>query len=80
MRWFQYSIADFEETLNPANGGFVVMERRAKETTVCALLHGPNIFLFLFLFLYISSIFSPSFFYAAAFYRSRRYDLSLLTM
>lgn len=35
MRWFQYSIADFEETLNPANGGFVVMERRAKEDTVC---------------------------------------------
>ncbi|CAM9937067.1 unnamed protein product [Scytosiphon promiscuus] len=33
MRWFQYSIADFEETLNPANGGFVVMERRAKEDT-----------------------------------------------
>ena len=34
MRWFQYSIADFEETLNPANGGFVVMERRVKEDTV----------------------------------------------
>ncbi|CAM9141485.1 unnamed protein product, partial [Phaeothamnion confervicola] len=28
MRWFQYSIHDFEETLNPPNGGFVVMERR----------------------------------------------------
>ena len=36
MRWFQYSIADFEETLNPENGGFVVMERREKEDTVCA--------------------------------------------
>lgn len=34
MRWFQYSIADFEETLNPENGGFVVMERREKEDTV----------------------------------------------
>lgn len=34
MRWFQYSIADFEETLNPENGGFVVMERKAKPTTV----------------------------------------------
>lgn len=33
MRWFQYSIADFEETLNPANGGFVVMERKEKSTT-----------------------------------------------
>ncbi|CAN0087457.1 unnamed protein product [Ectocarpus sp. 4 AP-2014] len=33
MRWFQYSIADFEETLNPENGSFVVMERREKEDT-----------------------------------------------
>lgn len=35
MRWFQYSIADFEETLNPENGSFVVMERKEKEDTVC---------------------------------------------
>lgn len=34
MRWFQYSIADFEETLNPENGGFVVMERKEKLHTV----------------------------------------------
>lgn len=34
MRWFQYSIADFEETLNPANGGFVVMERKSKPSMV----------------------------------------------
>ncbi len=34
MRWFQYSIADFEETLNPENGGFVVMERKEKDDTV----------------------------------------------
>eukprot|EP00612_Vaucheria_litorea_P002663 CAMPEP_0171458714 /NCGR_PEP_ID=MMETSP0945-20130129/4282_1 /TAXON_ID=109269 /ORGANISM="Vaucheria litorea, Strain CCMP2940" /LENGTH=97 /DNA_ID=CAMNT_0011984577 /DNA_START=575 /DNA_END=864 /DNA_ORIENTATION=+ len=27
MRWFQYSIADFENTFNPPNGGYVVMER-----------------------------------------------------
>ncbi|CAM9538018.1 unnamed protein product [Ectocarpus fasciculatus] len=33
MRWFQYSIADFEETLNPENGSFVVMERKEKEDT-----------------------------------------------
>jgi broad specificity phosphatase PhoE len=28
MRWFQYSIADFEATYNPPNGAFVVMERK----------------------------------------------------
>jgi broad specificity phosphatase PhoE len=28
MRWFQYSINDFEQTDNPNNGDFVVMERR----------------------------------------------------
>jgi hypothetical protein len=27
MRWFQYSIADFEQTFNPPNGGYVVLER-----------------------------------------------------
>lgn len=37
MRWFQYSIADFEETLNPENGTFVVMERKEKEDTVCTV-------------------------------------------
>ncbi len=30
MRWYQYSIADFEATYNPPNAGFVVMERREK--------------------------------------------------
>lgn len=34
MRWFQYSISDFEETLNPTNGGFVVMERKTEVVTV----------------------------------------------
>lgn len=34
MRWFQYSIADFEESFNPENGSFVVMERREKDDTV----------------------------------------------
>ena len=38
MRWFQYSIADFEQTINPANGAFVVMERRSKKKTVCILI------------------------------------------
>ncbi len=28
MRWHQYTIADFEATYNPPNGGFVVMERK----------------------------------------------------
>ncbi len=28
MRWYQYSIADFEATYNAPNGAFVVMERR----------------------------------------------------
>ncbi|CAM9728328.1 unnamed protein product, partial [Chrysoparadoxa australica] len=28
MRWFRYSILEFESTFNPPNGGFVVMERR----------------------------------------------------
>ena len=27
MRWFHYSIQDFEESYNPDNGKFVVMER-----------------------------------------------------
>ena len=28
MRWFQYSIEDFEESSNPPNGSFIVMERK----------------------------------------------------
>ena len=28
MRWFQYSISDFEESLNPPNGGLVVVNRK----------------------------------------------------
>jgi len=31
MRWFQYSISDFEDSKNPPNGGFVVMERITDE-------------------------------------------------
>lgn len=67
MRWFQYSIADFEETLNPANGGFVVMERRAKETTVCALCARVEHFFVSVLVPICLVDFFPSFFYAAAF-------------
>lgn len=37
MRWFQYSIADFENTYNPPNGGHVVMERRGGEVSVTPL-------------------------------------------
>lgn len=31
MRWFQYSISDFEESLNPPNGGLVVINRLTDE-------------------------------------------------
>lgn len=42
MRWFQYSIADFEETLNPENGSFVVMERKLRDSTVRNAFHRAN--------------------------------------
>mmetsp|Transcript_27610 Transcript_27610/g.36226 ORF Transcript_27610/g.36226 Transcript_27610/m.36226 type:complete len:304 (-) Transcript_27610:154-1065(-) len=32
MRWFQYTIQDFEESHNPPNGGCVVMERVSDES------------------------------------------------
>lgn len=28
MRWFQYTIQDFENSLNPPNASFLVLERR----------------------------------------------------
>ena len=31
MRWFHYTIGDFEESFNPPNGGLVVMERQVFE-------------------------------------------------
>jgi hypothetical protein len=31
MRWFQYTVNDFEESVNPPNGGIVIMERIEKE-------------------------------------------------
>lgn len=37
MRWFQYTIMDFEHTINPSNGEVYVMERKVNEYTVCAL-------------------------------------------
>src|SRR3546814_5532339 len=33
MRWFQYTINDFEESYNPPNAGFVVMERTGKHVS-----------------------------------------------
>lgn len=30
MRWFQYTVSDFENSFNPPNAGFVVMERTGK--------------------------------------------------
>ena len=35
MRWFQYTITDFEHTTNPDNGAFFVMERKMNQHTVC---------------------------------------------
>ena len=31
MRWFQYSVDDFEETYNPTNGSLNIMERHENE-------------------------------------------------
>lgn len=28
MRWFQFTIADFEESINPPNGGLIIVERK----------------------------------------------------
>ncbi len=40
MRWHQYTIADFEETYNPPNGGFVVMERKENACTDTNIIKG----------------------------------------
>ena len=31
MRWFQYSVDDFEDSYNPANGSLNIMERHENE-------------------------------------------------
>ncbi len=41
MRWYQYSIADFEATTNPPNGGFVVMERKENSNPSIRRTEGP---------------------------------------
>jgi broad specificity phosphatase PhoE len=33
MRWFQYSVDEFEESFNPMNGSVVVLERKTNEKT-----------------------------------------------
>ena len=37
MRWFQFSVKEFEDTVNPSNGGIVVMERKS-----CANINNNN--------------------------------------